>query len=168
MNAVASDAIVEVLNPFGKAESRGIDLLGCLERDPLNAGALLDSLVQETKAELESATNGVFYRLFGATPAKTTPMQYGGFFLERDRELLDAARPPRILFIEGTEDVYFDFVGDLPAELFGFDIACGVPVQEVRAIRKGPVLADSAEADVRLSARSGPYQIINQELVSFS
>ena len=164
MNAVAADTIVEVLNPFGRAKEQGIDLIAELDKDPVAGGAILDRLFEETSAELKQAEGGVFYRLQGANPAETTPMQYGGYFLERDRELLASAASPRILFVDGTSDVYFDFVGDLPAELFGYDI----PVSEVRAIRGGEILADSPEADVRLIAKAGPYRIVQKELVSHS
>lgn len=166
MTAVASDAITEVLNPFARARRQGIDIVAELDKDPIKGGELLDRLVEETRKEIEAAHSGVFYRLEGASPASTTPMQYGGYFLERDRELLSAAHPPRIAFVAGTADVYFDFVGDLPAEYFGYDIACGTPVNEVRAIRGGEILADSPDADLRLVAKTGPYRISDKELVS--
>lgn len=166
MTAVAGARITEILNPVARARVQGIDLVSELDRDPEAGNALLDRLVAETEADLQKADGGVFYRLAGANPASTTPMQYGGYFLERDRELLTNAPQPRIVFVEGKADVYFDFVGDLPAELFGFDIACGVPVSEVRAIRGGPILADAPEADVRLCAQAGPFLLTDKELVS--
>lgn len=106
-----------VLNPFGRALREGLDLNALLRTDPEAGAAELDRLCAETAAELASTSDSIVYRLVGAEPRYCTPMQYGGFYLERDRELLASVQgKDRIeLLLEGN-DAYLDFVSDLPAD----------------------------------------------------
>lgn len=101
----------EVLNPYGRALSDGVDLNSLLKSDPIAGGTALDALCEETRAELSNGPT--VYRLVGASPEHCTPMQYGGYYLERDRELLASAPGPVEVVVEG-EAPYMDFVSDLP------------------------------------------------------
>lgn len=113
--------MIEVLNPFGRAVREGLDLNALLAHDPDAGAAVLDRLCAETAAELRSTLANpcfsVSYRLVGAEPRYCTPMQYGGFYLERDRDLLTSAKGKGVieLIVEG-KDAYLDFVSDLPAD----------------------------------------------------
>ena len=100
-------ALADVSNPYGLALGRGIDLNKALKDDPTVGSIVLDGLVEEVrshiKASLHSGADGIFYRLHGATPIHCTPMQYGGHYLERDRELLDEAKSAafNVIFVVG-------------------------------------------------------------------
>jgi len=140
--------VAEVLNPFGVSLSRGIDLPREIADDPVQGNHLLDDCVTETRRQIETAmaagADGILYRLHGAAAAQTTPMEYGGFFLERDRELLDgvAGATFNIIFVVGDEDVYLDFVSDLPAHAFGWDQATsGIDAAYVRTMRQGALVS---------------------------
>lgn len=127
----------EVLNPFGRALAQGISFFEIAEADPLKAESLLRGWVEETKLEIAALTEFV-YRLQGAEPECSTPMQYGGWFLERDREILESVRPNQhvTLWIDGGEGTYIDFVSDLPATVFAWDAeATGFSVEEMMGLR---------------------------------
>ena len=67
-------------------------------------------------------------------------MQYGGYYLERDRELLQEIEAARlnVLCVVGDEEVFIDFVSDLPAQVFAWDSrATSVSSAYVRELRKG-------------------------------
>ncbi len=77
-------------------------------------------------------------------------MQYGGFYLERDRELLEEAKDAtfNLLWIDAGEEAYLDFVSDLPAHAFAWDIdATDVSVVQMRAMRPGALAAEDPTAD---------------------
>jgi len=136
-----------------------------LARDPA-AGIVIDGLTEEVRIAIqraiESGAAGVLYRLHGATARHCTPMEYGGYFLERDRELLGALKNSAItvLFVVASEEPYLDLLGDLPSDVFGWDAACGATVSDVRAIRKGALLAEIPDADVLLQAPAGLSQLL--------
>lgn len=162
--------LAEVVNPFGKARIRGIDLNEMIRIDPEIGGVELDEIVEETQHEMYEAlsrgVDGILYRLHGARSKFCTPMEYGGHYLERDRELLEGISDARfnLLFIVGNEDVYLDFVSDLPAHAFGWDIqATGITVNQVRDLRSGPLAANDEQADVWLKH---PLPIVS-EFVEF-
>ena len=148
--------LAQVLSPFARAISRGMKLTQLLHDDPAAGGDALAELTEEARAEtaraLESGADGVYYELDGAYPARTTPMQYGGFFLEVDRRLLAEIEPEgfNILFVKGDVEPYIDFVSDLPAQAFGWEVASGVSVESVREMRQGALAAADPHADVLL------------------
>lgn len=123
LEQVDGKAYREVLSPFALAHERGMDLLGILDEDPGRGEAKLNALQAEVAQAIADADGeGILYRLVGACPDHCTPMQYGGHFLEVDRELLSGATQPVIVFVEGS-DIYLDFVADLPCTTMVWDPA---------------------------------------------
>jgi hypothetical protein len=136
--------LAEVLSPFGRALEFRIPLSSMLRERPEEGQQELERLFQVARADIETAilsgADGIFYRLVGAHPENSTPMEYGGFYLERDRELLESVVDARcnVLYIQGGEDAYLDFVSDLPAHIFA---APGNALEVIRAVRHGAVAA---------------------------
>lgn len=128
----------------------GTALLQELENDIAQGESHLNNLIEATRNEAQGQAN-ILYRLAGATPAVSTPMQYGGHFLERDRELLSvlAKQSCVALYVQGGEGVYIDFVSDLPAQMFAWNTtdSC-VSVNDVRAMRQGKLATDDPGADI--------------------
>ena len=156
--------LVDVANPFGRALGKGIDLNRALKDDPSVGGLVLDGLVEEVRtqirASLESGADGIFYRLHGASPAHCTPMEYGGHYLERDRELLGEATGAacNVLFVAGKEELYIDFVSDLPATLFAWDYDLSkVTAEEVRQSRKGATASSDPSSEFKLIIGKDEY-----------
>lgn len=118
--------LVEVLNPLGLALEKG-ENPNRLLTDPDAAGRELDRWVEQCretlKLALESGADGVLYRLRGAEPPHSSPMEFGGFHLERERELLEEIGDARlnVLLADGGEETYLDFLTDLPAHAFAWD-----------------------------------------------
>ena len=143
--------LAEIVGPCGRATSLALNAL--LESDPAAGNVELDRLVRlvrdDIQAALSQGADGVFYRLQGAQPGLTTPMQYGGFYLERDRELLREVKDARlnVLYVEGP-GAYIDFVSDLPAHVFAWDPTDGSRFDEVRTLRPGALAALHPLADV--------------------
>jgi len=136
--------LVEIDNPFGRAMQRGIDLNAEFDKGPSVGDAAFGGFVQETRLALasaiESGADGVLYRVFGAEPSLSTPMQFGGFYLEQERELLGEITDARfnVVFVEGGEETYLDVVSDLPGNAFGWDEERNaVSASTVRAMHQG-------------------------------
>ena len=130
-----------------------------LASDPDKGNQLLDQMVNQAEADIESAleagADGVAYILDGAYPAASTPMQYGGYYLERDRELLDRFQDARfnLIFVEGTEEVYLDSVSDLAAHALGWRVQeTGFTYDMMRALRPSAFAAFQPGAAIRLVA----------------
>ena len=145
-----------VVSPLGKAMRTGVALTKILS-DDLKAGARkLEELTEQARAEmreaLEQGADGLFYELDGAYPSQTTPMEYGGHFLEVDRQLLEEVKGARfnVLYVCGDKDPYVDFVIDLPAHAFAWDTTSGVEFEEVRRQRDGALAAKHPKADLLL------------------
>lgn len=149
--------LVDILNPFGRARRDGVDLNEALAENPEIGNAKLDFYVAETQLDIDRAKDagidGVFYRVVGAEPALCTPMQYGGYYLERDRALLEAADAKlNVVYIDAGMEAYMDFVSDLPAAFFAWDIdRSDFSVVQVRAMREGALAAEDPTADVLLA-----------------
>lgn len=151
----SSDCDVQIGAPDGLAYIPNLYLkLGPLSGDPASVAERLDEAQQEslrvaTDALYQGAA-GVFYEIGGANAGQCTPMQYGGLYLERDREFLQAIDGATVAYVSGSEP-YLDFVSDLPASAFGWDLlASGIAVDEVRRIRPRALAAEDAEADIVL------------------
>ncbi len=162
----------EVLSPFGLAAQENLQLTALLEQDPAKGNDLLEQLTQRTRQSMQLAltngADGILYRLHGAHPSCTSPMQYGGYYLERDRELLEEIQGTRfnLLFIAGGEGAYIDFVSDLPAHAFAWDErSSGVALAEVRRMRSGALATTSAGADIRLIS---PYNDLTSYLETYA
>lgn len=150
--------LADIANPFQAG------FYAALRMAPKEAGSLLDAAVDSVrsfmKLALDAGADGIFYRLNGATSRESTPMQYGGHFLEHDRKLLEEVKgaPLNVLYVVGgEEDVYLDFVSDLPARLFAWDsVATGMDSATIRTMRDGAqASADPAsEVEFRISHRS--------------
>lgn len=129
--------------------------LDAVRQDPVEADTTLARLEQETRQAIAGAigsgATGILYWIEGACPADFTPMQYGGLFLELDREILadTRAKVEVVVFVADIDEAYIDFVSDLPADLFGWAGSTPEPA-EIRALRPGRLLADHPTADVRL------------------
>lgn len=144
----------------GPALAHLTNLYGVVKPDPsvnpAEVGDLLDravvTCIELARAAIGAGALGLLYEIRGATVGECTPMEYGGLYLERDRELLQAVRDlgANVLYVAGPEP-YLDFVSDLPAHVFAWDIAAsGVSIEEVRELRRGPLAADDPEADILL------------------
>jgi hypothetical protein len=144
--------LVEIPSPFKLV---GPELLSLLESDP-HAGAerLADAVAairRRIDVAMRAGAPGIVYLLFGANPDHMSPMMYGGHFLELDRQILSESDGNRIVFVVGGPGVYLDFVSDLPAEAFGWDVkASGVSVEEMRTMRSGVLAAADPAADLQL------------------
>lgn len=135
--------LMEVLNPLGLALAEGENPNRLLD-EPEVAARELDRWAEQCREALANAlasgVDGIFYRLRGAEPPYSTPMEFGGFHLERERELLEEIGDARfnVLLADGAAETYLDFLTDLPAHAFAWDEA-RVPftATQVREMRPG-------------------------------
>lgn len=165
-------ALVEVANPFGLAMQKDIDLNKVLKDDPRQGNEILGELVGEVKRDIELAyevgADGILYRLYGARSSHCTPMQYGGYYLERDREILELADGGHVnlVFVVGEDDVYLDFVTDLPAKMFGWDSkSSGITAADVRQMRGGALVSEDPDSDVLLEPGTASLSRVLETLV---
>lgn len=131
------------------------------EVDPSGAAEVLDRLAEEIASEVVQIVGPVVYRLTGPEPAKATPMQYGGFFLERDRSLLERAgeRGEVWLWVDAGADAYLDFVSDLPADVFAWDArATGFSLDAMRRLRSGRLCTNEPGADENLTRLAAEFK----------
>jgi hypothetical protein len=143
-----------------------------MEGDPGLVAAKLDQGFEDAmkiaRAALSKGVLGVFYEIGGADATQCTPMQYGGLYLERDREFLEALKGTgaHIVYVGGAEP-YLDFVSDLPADAFAWDaVASGIAVSDVRPMRAGPLAAESDAADLFLKVSSRPRVASGQRVLN--
>ncbi len=133
-------SFIVVPNVVGLARQQGVELLRVLRDDPEAGSIQVHAFARElTEAVRAADPNGVLYLLEGAHPAATTPMEYGGHFLEVDRAILSVADPTRVaIFVEGR-DAYLDFVSDLPGFALGWDTEQNdVSLNQMEHLRPGP------------------------------
>lgn len=105
-----------VLGPFARLQERGLDIYALNDADPSAASGEIEAVCAEILEELRMAPGDIVYVLRGAEPEYSTPMQYGGLFLEQDRALLQSVQGRNVtLRIEGGDEVYMDFLEDLPS-----------------------------------------------------
>lgn len=152
-------ALVEITNPFGLSLQNDLKLNQLLKDDPVAGNKQLTKLCDEVRLSIEQAfhagADGILYRIYGARERHCTPMQYGGYYLERDREILETVKDAtfNMIFVVGDEDVYLDFVSDLPAHAFGWDFKDSkIPASEVRAMRQGALVSSDPESDILLDS----------------
>ena len=145
--------MIYIDGPFRRAEKAGIPIVDLFEKDIASGDDTLAEMISETHKEIFEATEPIFYVLSGPEPAKTTPMQYGGHFLERDRELLEFAneRGEVWLYVDAGPGAYMDFVSDLPAAVFAWDaVKTGFPLLEMRKLRTSKLCTNEPGADLPL------------------
>ena len=155
--ANGSAVLVQVGNPYAQARTTFPNLADLLANDPVTGADALDHLrlevLAEAQAALELGADGVAYILDGAYPGATTPMEYGGHYLEVDRAILTALAeaPLNLVFVRGDNDPYLDFVADLPAAFLGWDAGHVSPdLDFIRRMRAGALALDDPRAEVRL------------------
>jgi hypothetical protein len=159
--------LVEILNPCGLALRDGIDLNSQLAESPEKGNATLDAYCEEAREAIERArsndVDGILYRLHGATAKHCSPMQYGGYYLERDRDLLQSASslPANCLFVVGAEETYLDFVSDLPAQVICWDEpATGFSLEQMREMRPGPTCTVNPHSEILLTPETSGRPLI--------
>lgn len=150
--------LAEVPSPLGLARAEGVDLNAALAADPAQGSDLQARYAARVRTLLDDCfargADGVFYRLVGACPAESTPMEYGGHHLETDRELLAGLTNAvcNIVFIEGAEP-YLEFVSDLPGHALGWDVErCSTRPDEIRALRGGALALTGDAGDLLLDS----------------
>lgn len=156
------DAVVLAIvhSPLTRARIRSQNIFDLLESDPESGNSELDGLVTASQIQINDAihggADGVCYVIEGAYPSASTPMQYGGFLLERDRALLSSANPApaNMVLIAGEDEPYIDFVSDLPAAVFAWNARSGWTPTQVRGLRSGALAANSPDADILLTDRA--------------
>lgn len=148
--------LAHILSPLARARRQSIDILTLLKSEPEAGDQHAETLALETSAEaaeaLAQGADGILYDLDGAYPAASSPMQYGGHFLEKDRSILEAVQEARlnVVFVRGTAEPYIDFVSDLPAHVFAWQAESGVTPAMVRELRTGALAANHPDADIAL------------------
>ncbi len=153
----STPVLVEVASPFTRSLRAGQDLNSKLYEDPEAGNTDLDELCNETTTEIATALDrgafGIAYVLDGASPAKSTPMQYGGYYLERDREILSQfeSAPFNLLLVEGREEVYLDSVSDLAADAIAWHReGSEFTLEMMRALRPGALAGEEPDSDLEL------------------
>lgn len=137
--AISGESFEGVLSPLSRAISQGIDIVSQLEDNPSLGDQTLAELVRETANEISHIEGNFNYIVAGAEPRFTTPMQYGGHFLELDRELI-GARKPAITLIGGSE-TYIDIVSDLAESYLIWDSSStSVDPQEVARMTRATTI----------------------------
>ena len=125
-----------------------------VQDDPAAGGARLDELKSETKSQigqrLSEGADGIFYYIDGAFPQAMSPMEYGGLFLEMDREILAEQKGLTVVYNAGKETPFADFTSDLPCDFFCWDAESGVTVSELRQLRSNGLGTQSGDADLKL------------------
>lgn len=155
------DAVILAIvhSPLTRARIRNQNIFDQLESDPASGNDELDELVMASQIQINDAihggADGICYVIEGAYPSVSSPMQYGGFLLERDRALLSSANPApaNMVLIAGENEPYIDFVSDLPAAVFAWDACSGWTPTQVRDLRTGALAANSPDADILLTDR---------------
>jgi hypothetical protein len=156
-------ALVRVASPLGRAMAKGIDIHTQLHDDPAEGAEVLDGLVSETRTAmtdaLDQGADGICYEIEGASPEFCTPMQFGGHFLELDRELMEEISEAKfnMMWIKPKRDPYLDFVSDIPAHALAWDMnGSGRAPAEIRTLREGALAGDHPDADIRFLMTETP------------
>jgi hypothetical protein len=149
--------LIQTSNPFGIAKANGVLLNSAFAKDVAEGDALLGRFTAECRATIESGlaagADGVFFVVHGARGSESTPMEFGGHYLEVDREILadyqDASL--NIVYVVGNDDLYLDFVSDLPAHVFAWDSeASTFDSAYVRTLRTGAQASADPASEIEL------------------
>lgn len=145
-----------VHGPLSRLMKSNRSIFDILDEHPTAGEEELNREADLTRNEIARAKSdgfdGFCYVVNGAYPAISSPMQYGGHFLEVDRMLLDEAEGQgyRAVFVQGSDEPYVDFVSDLPCEILGWDIRSGIEPAQVKEMRSGLLMADHPDAEIGL------------------
>lgn len=149
--------ITAVRSPFGWAKKVGLDLMSELSQSPIEGGDKLAEMAEKSRSEIREAldegADGFCYLLAGADPTETTPMQYGGFLLELDREILAefSGTVFNAVWVTADSEPYLEFVADLPCHALGWNSSTtGIHTHSIRPYREGAFFGDSPESDIQL------------------
>lgn len=149
--------LVRVNLPLAKAIELGEDLTALFSDSPESGEKRLAELTTQTKSEadkaLEAGADGICFILDGACPAVTSPMEYGGHYLENDREIIAGYEEARfnLVYVKSEEEPFLDFVSDLPAHALGWNVqSSGVKPGELRIHRSGAIAGNDPTADIFL------------------
>jgi hypothetical protein len=149
--------LIQVLNPFGLSIERGVNLNDLhdqsIEKGSDALSELSETIIQQIQAGIDAGADGVFYVLRGARGAFCTPMQYGGLYLELDREILNHFESTlmNVIYVDGNDDLYIDFVSDLPAHVFAWDSELSTFDSDyVRTFRNGSQASADSQSEVQL------------------
>lgn len=145
-----------VRGAFERAVAREYDLPTLLRSDPIAGEELLSRMIDEALTELEGAiegeADGILYQLSGASSEWTTPLAYGGHFLEAERSVLASEIPldrPLVIHVVGQEDLYLDLLADLPCSGLAWNsMASRLSMQEARHYFSCALVTDSPEGDI--------------------
>ena len=158
-SATGQAVFCRVQNPFGRSVGTGLDLNALLKESPSEGARAIQKFASEVRTEidrvLKAGADGICYMLSGACAAECSPMQYGGHFLEVDREIL-AGTPDGsfdILYVCGDSELYIDIVSDLPAQAIAWNSSAGVQISEMREMWPRAVAAADQDADIFLVER---------------
>jgi hypothetical protein len=150
--------LFQIQNPFGLAIRAGVNLNQLHDQSPdLGAEELAQfsqQVLSQCRTALDRGADGIFYVLQGARGAYCTPMQYGGLYLENDREILQefADANLNVIFVVGNDDLYIDFVSDLPAHVFAWDSeASTFDAAYVRTLRNGALASADLTSEILLT-----------------
>lgn len=165
--------LLEVLSPFGVAQRRDIDLNSILAEDPELGQEKLEAIKEEVAGNilkgLDAGAHGVLYRLDGAYPRANTPMQYGGYYLELDRELLALAEGCTFncVNVEGEGEIYFDFVSDLPTHAFSWSTVHNhISLDGARKMTPTRLALGLEDADIHLARNFDEIERLRERLAT--
>ncbi|MFN3730278.1 MAG: hypothetical protein ACK4XJ_11275 [Fimbriimonadaceae bacterium] len=164
---VAADAgidgefrLTHVKNPFGVALEQGVRLSDLFDHDPDASDREVRRAADETRRCIAAAgdVDGIAYTIHGACELWTSPMGYGGWLLETDRELIKSASKPVFAFVVGR-DAYLDVLSDLPCAVFAWDSeASSADVDEMRRMCRAKIATNRQGADFILE--TGGHDVI--------
>lgn len=144
-----------IAGPFLRAHKEGQDLNDAYRSNPQIGAEVAEKFVNAAESEIQEAldqgADGIVYLLEGARGAFSTPMEYGGYHLENDRRLLELVTESTLsaVYVIGHEDLYIDFVSDLPAHLFAWDANGSTYSSDyVRTLRTGAQASNDPDSEV--------------------
>lgn len=150
--------LCEVHSPLGRIVRSQPQLLDTLRETPADAEDALLDFANEAKNEIREAfelgAHGIFYRLSGANPKVTTPMEYGGHFLEMDKELMAHASSGllNVISVEDGPEIYIDAVAEVPGHAIHWDNALNeLSIEAVRTMTTKFLVLDHPVADIHFA-----------------
>ena len=115
---------------------------------------MLSECIEASLSDIATAkvngADGILFVVCGANEKRCSPMQYGGLYLERDREvLLEASKWAFVIsFVVGAESTYLDIVSDLPSDVLGWSVeATNYSLAEMKFMRSGPTCTSDPNSE---------------------